>query len=108
MNLNLNLNLNNHGLQELPKNFPSNLESIYCCQNQITTLSDIHFPENLQKLYCGSNQLTSLNLQRLNALKSLDWTGNIRELRNIIERLVILCDQEIDAKDVQKYANVKA
>ncbi|MFM1947496.1 MAG: hypothetical protein RL207_1779 [Bacteroidota bacterium] len=50
----------------------------------------------------------SLNKEALNALKSLDWTGNIRELRNIIERLVILCDQEIDAKDVQKYANVKA
>lgn len=50
----------------------------------------------------------SLNDDALNALKVLDWTGNIRELRNIIERLVILCDQEIDAKDVQKYANVKA
>jgi two-component system nitrogen regulation response regulator NtrX len=50
----------------------------------------------------------SLNEEALNALKALDWTGNIRELRNIIERLVILCDQEIDAKDVQKYANVKA
>jgi DNA-binding NtrC family response regulator len=44
----------------------------------------------------------------LNALKELDWTGNIRELRNIIERLVILCDQEIDANDVHKYANAKA
>ena len=49
-----------------------------------------------------------LNNAALTALKGLDWTGNIRELRNIIERLVILCDQEIDAKDVQKYANVKA
>ena len=48
-----------------------------------------------------------LNDAALNALKELDWTGNIRELRNIIERLVILCDQEIDVKDVQKYANVK-
>jgi two-component system nitrogen regulation response regulator NtrX len=44
----------------------------------------------------------------LNALRELDWTGNIRELRNIIERLVILCDQEIDANDVHKYANAKA
>ena len=43
----------------------------------------------------------------LNALRELDWTGTIRELRNIIERLVILCEQEIDAKDVQKYANTK-
>jgi two-component system nitrogen regulation response regulator NtrX len=49
-----------------------------------------------------------LNEGALTALQELDWTGNIRELRNIIERLVILCDQEIEAKDVQKYANVKA
>jgi DNA-binding NtrC family response regulator len=48
----------------------------------------------------------TLNNEALNTLKTLDWTGNIRELRNIIERLVILCDQEIDANDVEKYANV--
>jgi DNA-binding NtrC family response regulator len=50
----------------------------------------------------------TLNNEALNTLKTLDWTGNIRELRNIIERLVILCDQEIDANDVEKYANVKS
>jgi DNA-binding NtrC family response regulator len=36
-------------------------------------------------------------------LKKHPWTGNIRELRNVIERLVIMCDAEIDVKDVQKY-----
>lgn len=37
-------------------------------------------------------------------LKSFSWTGNIRELRNVVERLVILCDSTIKAEDVQKYA----
>ena len=41
------------------------------------------------------------------ALQSINWTGNIRELRNIIERLVILCDFEITKKDVEFYANPK-
>ncbi len=36
-------------------------------------------------------------------LQKQPWTGNIRELRNVIERLVIMCGAEIDAKDVQKY-----
>jgi DNA-binding NtrC family response regulator len=36
-------------------------------------------------------------------LKTLDWTGNIREFRNAIERLVIFCDKSIEAKDVEKY-----
>jgi DNA-binding NtrC family response regulator len=49
----------------------------------------------------------TLNQSALSALQKVNWTGNIRELRNIIERLVILCDQEIDGKDVQKYANAK-
>jgi DNA-binding NtrC family response regulator len=44
----------------------------------------------------------TLNQSALNSLQKVNWTGNIRELRNIIERLVILCDQEIDGKDVQK------
>jgi DNA-binding NtrC family response regulator len=49
----------------------------------------------------------TLNQSALSSLQKVNWTGNIRELRNIIERLVILCDQEIDGKDVQKYANAK-
>lgn len=40
----------------------------------------------------------------LKALKSRDWTGNIRELRNVIERLVIMCGDTIDEPDVKKYA----
>ncbi|RLD36202.1 MAG: sigma-54-dependent Fis family transcriptional regulator [Bacteroidetes bacterium] len=37
-------------------------------------------------------------------LKKMPWTGNVRELRNVIERLIILCDSEINAADVKKYA----
>ena len=43
----------------------------------------------------------------LEALKNIDWTGNIRELRNIIERLVILGGAEITGDDVQLFANPK-
>ena len=38
-------------------------------------------------------------------LMKIDWTGNIRELRNIIERLIILTEKEISAKDVKQYGN---
>lgn len=38
-------------------------------------------------------------------LQQINWTGNIRELRNVIERLNILCDQVITADDVKKYAH---
>lgn len=41
--------------------------------------------------------------EALNELKSVDWTGNIRELRNIIERLIILCDHEISKNDVNTH-----
>ena len=41
------------------------------------------------------------------ALKNVNWTGNIRELRNIIERLVILCGDTIVGNDVNLYANPK-
>lgn len=37
-------------------------------------------------------------------LKKIQWTGNIRELRNVIERLIILCDKQITADDVIKFA----
>jgi DNA-binding NtrC family response regulator len=41
----------------------------------------------------------------MNTLISLPWTGNIRELRNMIERLIILSEKSITQKDVIAYAN---
>ncbi len=40
-------------------------------------------------------------------LQQTDWTGNIRELRNIVERLVILCGAKISGEDVRMFANPK-
>lgn len=40
----------------------------------------------------------------IDELKKINWTGNIREFRNVLERLIILCDKEITGKDVIKFA----
>ena len=37
------------------------------------------------------------------ALQNVNWSGNIRELRNVVERLIILSDEEITDKDVFSY-----
>lgn len=41
----------------------------------------------------------------IEALQQLPWTGNIRELRNVVERLIILSGKTISAKEVHAYAN---
>jgi DNA-binding NtrC family response regulator len=38
-------------------------------------------------------------------LKSYDWTGNVRELRNVVERLMILGSSEITDADVKAFAS---
>ncbi|MEQ6123382.1 sigma-54 dependent transcriptional regulator [Pseudotenacibaculum sp. MALMAid0570] len=38
-------------------------------------------------------------------LQSYDWTGNIRELRNVVERLIILGEQEVSEDDVKLFAS---
>lgn len=45
----------------------------------------------------------SISGKALESLKNHNWTGNIRELRNVIERLVIMSGEEISAQDVEKY-----
>ena len=41
----------------------------------------------------------------LKLLKSMDWSGNVRELRNVVERLIILGDEkEISEKNVKQFA----
>lgn len=39
----------------------------------------------------------------IKALQEYNWTGNIRELANVIERLFILCDQVVNEEDVRRY-----
>lgn len=41
----------------------------------------------------------------IDALKALPWTGNIRELRNMVERLIILSEKTITETDVRTFAN---
>jgi len=36
-------------------------------------------------------------------LQTFEWTGNIRELRNVVERLVIMCDTEVTSSDVKRF-----
>jgi DNA-binding NtrC family response regulator len=66
--------------------------------------------EHFLTMVCAEHGVSrkSFSDSALNQLKVTDWTGNIRELRNIIERLVILCGQEISGDDVKMFANPKA
>jgi len=45
-----------------------------------------------------------LSVDALQHLQNLAWTGNVRELRNVIERLVIMCGDTITGDDVAVYA----
>jgi two-component system nitrogen regulation response regulator NtrX len=47
-----------------------------------------------------------ITLEAVRALQDCDWTGNIRELRNVVERLIILGETEISKADVEKYVRV--
>lgn len=47
-----------------------------------------------------------ISSQALECLQSFDWTGNIRELRNVVERLTIMCSAEISEQDVQRYCQL--
>jgi DNA-binding NtrC family response regulator len=63
--------------------------------------------EHFLQLICQDHGIPkkSIDASAIEALQALNWTGNIRELRNIIERLVILSDQTIKSSDVKRYAN---
>jgi len=43
--------------------------------------------------------------EAMNKLQELPWTGNVRELRNVIERLAILCDRQVGVEDINRYAS---
>ncbi|PWL38235.1 response regulator [Flagellimonas aquimarina] len=47
----------------------------------------------------------SFSKKAMELLKSYDWTGNVRELRNVIERLMILGGKEVSEEDVKLFAS---
>jgi transcriptional regulator with GAF, ATPase, and Fis domain len=48
--------------------------------------------------------LKQISKDALNLLQNMNWSGNIREFRNVIERLIILSDKEIIKQDIELYA----
>lgn len=49
----------------------------------------------------------TFSAEALKELQKINWTGNIRELRNVVERLVILSDKKITEKEVLQFAGKK-
>ncbi len=69
--------------------------------------SDIPLIANhfLQEICAGmGKQPMQFDPMALEELRKIQWTGNVRELRNVVERLAILVDKIITAGDVRKYA----
>lgn len=52
----------------------------------------------------GNMPVKSISNEAIKELQKRNWTGNIREFRNVIERLVILGGKEISDKDVKQFA----
>lgn len=66
--------------------------------------------DHFMTMICAEHGIArkSFSDDALDELKKTDWTGNIRELRNIVERLIILGGEEISRDEVQMFANPRA
>lgn len=63
--------------------------------------------EHFLSIICDEQSIPtkSFSKEAVEEMKKIDWTGNIRELRNIVERLVILCGNEIQGNEIKLYGN---
>jgi len=61
-----------------------------------------HFNQQIADEYGNSPKM--IKEDAIKELQKINWTGNIREFRNVLERLIILCDKEITGKDVISFA----
>ncbi|MDR6760544.1 DNA-binding NtrC family response regulator [Flavobacterium sp. 2755] len=62
-----------------------------------------HFAEKIASEQ--GNSIKVFSAQAIQLLQEYDWTGNIRELRNVVERLIILGGSEISEGDVKMFAS---
>ena len=63
-----------------------------------------HFMNQISQEYGTAPK--KINSKAIDQLKEYSWTGNIRELRNIVERLIIMSNDEITEQDVKKYVEI--
>ena len=70
--------------------------------SDIPTLTEKFTEEICQDNGIHKKQFTAGAMEEM---KNIHWSGNIRELRNVVERLIILCDDKITQEDVLLYAN---
>jgi two-component system nitrogen regulation response regulator NtrX len=63
--------------------------------------------DHFNTVICGEYGMgkKKINPDAIAELQKIKWTGNIREFRNVLERLIILCPEEITGKDVVTYAH---
>lgn len=61
-----------------------------------------HFLESI----CSESGMATkkIDSKAIKALQKINWTGNIREFRNVMERMIILCSDSITEDDIKKYA----
>ena len=64
-----------------------------------------HFMKDLSDEYRQPPK--EIDTEAILALQQYNWTGNIRELRNVVERLIILSDKTITKRDVEQYIMMK-
>jgi DNA-binding NtrC family response regulator len=64
-----------------------------------------HFMREISEDY--KQPVKEIEVDAVDALQQYNWTGNIRELRNIVERLIILSDKTITKKDVDSFIFMK-
>jgi DNA-binding NtrC family response regulator len=60
-----------------------------------------HFLKEISDEY--KQPIKEIDKDAVKALQEYNWTGNIRELRNVVERLIILSDKKITRKDIESY-----
>jgi two-component system, NtrC family, nitrogen regulation response regulator NtrX len=66
--------------------------------------------QHFLQIICGEygTPVKTIEKEALEALKANNWTGNIRELRNVVERLIILSGKTITPADVSSYVMLRS
>lgn len=85
-----------HRLNVVPLHIPplsDRIEDIPLLINHFNSVICDHHGRNIKRF----------TPEAISALQKERWPGNIRELRNIVERLIILCGNTIDENDVKEY-----
>ena len=77
-----------------------NVKHKTCVHPNCKVRPSYNFEGQTKRLYCSKHKIDGMTNEFIEAITNAEWRGNVRELKNVMERSAIVCDSQLTLQDL--------